>query len=76
MQGVLHHEAWWLTGLMPTLRRFETRGLKVQGHAQLYGKFKASLGYLKPCLKNHAPNIDSLFSCFSAVPLVIVLLVF
>lgn len=46
--------------------QIETGGPKVQGYAQFYGKFKTSPGYLKPCLKNQALNVESLFSCFSA----------
>lgn len=34
----------------------KTRGSGVQGHQQLRGKFKSSLGYERPCLQT--PNKD------------------
>lgn len=35
----------------------EAGGSEVQGHCQLYRRFKASLGYKKPCLKNKINKI-------------------
>lgn len=36
-----NHSAWMI----------DTGGSGVQGHSQQHSKFKASLGYIRPCLK-------------------------
>ena len=36
----------------PNISEVEGRGPGVQGHSWLHSEFQASLGYMKPCLKN------------------------
>lgn len=35
----------------PSMKELEAGGPGMQGYPQLYGDFKASLSYMKPCLK-------------------------
>lgn len=49
--------AWWHSPIIPNIHKEEARGTEVQDQPQLQIKVKASLCYMKPCLKSETFEI-------------------